>query len=305
MRYIFLIIIFLEYSLHLRAQTYSSKVRYVLVLDPGHGGKDPGKLRSSSKYKNEKEINLRISLLVGKYIERSLPVKVIYTRKNDKNVSLDQRVMIANKQKADFFISIHCNSNPSKKIHGTVIHIHHHNFKVSKRLAVQIDRQFEKRARRFSRGVRDKDHRGINFQVLQYTNMPSVLVEVGFLSNSQEERYLNSNYGQDIIASAIFRAFRAFLKLPPRKKYTEDRQTYYKVQIFASRSSQKNNPQAFAELPMSQVEEHMRENHPFKYYYTIGREYEYRSAKKLLRTIKKTGFEDAFVVKFSNGKRVK
>ncbi len=277
-----------------------SKKQYLLVIDPGHGGKDPGQLSSHSKYQHEKDLNLALALKLGKYVAEKLNTQVIYTRKKDTHVTLDQRVNIANKNKADFFISIHCNSNPNKKIYGTAVHIHSRVFKTSKQLALEIDKQLHTRAVRRSRGIRDKLHRGMNLQVLQYTDMPGVLVEAGFLSNTEEEKYLNSEYGQDIIASAIFRAFRSFLDL---QHADENHATYYKVQIFASKTSQKNNADFSGSLPM-RIDEHTRENHAFKYYYSIGREYEYKTARKLLRKAKDAGFKDAFIIKFFNGKRV-
>ena len=95
--------------------------KFTLVIDPGHGGKDAGALGAKSK---EKNINLNVALAFGRYVERNCPdVRVIYTRKTDVFIPLHQRADIANKNKADVFISIHTNSVASKKpISGFAAH---------------------------------------------------------------------------------------------------------------------------------------------------------------------------------------
>jgi N-acetylmuramoyl-L-alanine amidase len=228
-----------------------------VVIDAGHGGKDSGTLGNLSK---EKDVALKIALELGQTINKYLKdVKVIYTRSSDKFVELEQRAEIANKNGADLFISIHCNSlpkeTPQKKkqgIYGTEtyimgMHTSDANFEVAKRenavilmeqgnqevyegfdpnspesyilfslyqsaymenslrLAEKIETQFKERVGRKSRGVRQA-----GFWVLYRTSMPSVLVETGYLSNTNEEKYLNDAYGQTLIASGLFRAFRDY-----------------------------------------------------------------------------------------------
>ena len=228
-----------------------------VVIDAGHGGKDSGTLGVSSK---EKDVALKIALELGKTIQKYLKdVKVIYTRSSDKFIELEQRAELANKNGADLFISIHCNSLPretSEKrkqgIYGTEtyimgMHTSDANFEVAKRenavilmeegnlekyegfdpnspesyilfslyqsaylenslrLAEKIEKQFKERVGRKSRGVRQA-----GFWVLYRTSMPSVLVETGYLSNNNEEKYLNDEYGQTLIASGLFRAFRDY-----------------------------------------------------------------------------------------------
>ena len=228
-----------------------------VVIDAGHGGKDHGTTGAISK---EKDIALKIALELGKTIQKHLKdVKVIYTRSSDKFVKLEERAQIANKNGADLFISIHCNSlpkNTSEKvkqgIYGTEtyimgMHTSDANFDVAKRenavilleegnkevyegfdpnspesyilfslyqsaylenslrLADKIEHQFKERVMRKSRGVRQA-----GFWVLYRTSMPSVLVEAGYLSNKNEEKYLNDVYGQTLIASGLFRAFRDY-----------------------------------------------------------------------------------------------
>jgi N-acetylmuramoyl-L-alanine amidase len=221
-----------------------------VVIDAGHGGKDPGCMGKKSK---ESQVVLKVALELGKNIKKYVPgVKVLYTRSTDKFVELHDRANFANKNHADLFISIHCNSNPSKNIHGSetyamglsssegnldvakrensVIlqetdykekyggfdpksplgHIFLSNFQSvhlesSLRFAEKIETQFKDRIGRKSRGVKQA-----GFLVLWRTAMPSVLVEIGFLSNAEDEKYLTSEKGQTYIASALYRAFRDY-----------------------------------------------------------------------------------------------
>jgi N-acetylmuramoyl-L-alanine amidase len=228
------------------------KVRKI-VIDPGHGGKDPGNLGSFSK---EKDVSLKIALKLGDILKKLQPdIEVIYTRTDDSFPGLVDRANIANKNHADLFISIHCNSVPSKSqnnAHGTEtwvmgLHKSDGNLEVAKRenatilleenyeekyegfdptspeshilfslyqnayignslkLAENIENQFRERVGRNSRGVKQA-----GFVVLYKSSMPSVLVEVGFLSNNKEEKYLNDDLGQTYIASGIYRAIRDY-----------------------------------------------------------------------------------------------
>ena len=227
----------------------NNKIRTV-VIDPGHGGKDSGAL---GKFSMEKNVVLAIGLKLGKYIEENMPdVKVVYTRKTDVFIPLYQRAQIANDCKADLFISIHANSNPSPEPFGASTHVlglHRadENFEVAKRensvilmeddyslhyenfdpnspesyiiftlmqnvyfdqsisFASMVQDQFRERARRKDRGVIQQ-----GLLVLAQTSMPGVLIETGFISNPKEEKYLNSDTGQDYIASAIYRAFKEY-----------------------------------------------------------------------------------------------
>lgn len=225
------------------------KVRKI-IIDAGHGGKDSGTLGSFSQ---EKDVALKIALILGDIINKYMDdVEVIYTRKDDTFIGLENRASIANKNNADVFISIHCNAVDKDDVHGTETwvmgpHKTAGNFEVAKRensvilmeedyeeryegfdphapeslilfslyqnayignslkLAQNIENQFKQRVGRHSRGVKQA-----GFLVLWKTSMPSVLVEVGFLSNKNEERYLNDELKQSYIASGIFRAFRDY-----------------------------------------------------------------------------------------------
>jgi N-acetylmuramoyl-L-alanine amidase len=217
-----------------------------IVIDAGHGGQDPGCQYFGSK---EKDITLKIALELGKKLEAALPdVKIIYTRKTDKFIGLFDRAAIANRNNADLFISIHCNSNPKSEISGSetyVMGLHKatSNLDVAKRendvitleenyieryegfdpnspeshiyfsmfqnayieqsikLASIIENHLPKNSSLNSRGVKQA-----GFLVLWQTKMPSVLVEVGFLSNRKDHEFLSSTEGIQSIAKNITNA---------------------------------------------------------------------------------------------------
>lgn len=241
----------------LHAQQGRGKIRRIMI-DPGHGGSDPGCLGRFSK---EKDIALAIALEVGSYIRRFHPdVEVQFTRTTDVFIPLNDRARMANRMQADFFLSIHCNASVKKGIYGTETYImgtggqlaeelevavrensvilqednymeryqgfdprsplsyilmanYQNAYKEqSFRLANKIEQQFSTRLQRLSRGVKQS-----HFLVLARTSMPGVLIEVGFLSNPEEELFLNTEEGQTHIAGCIYRAFRDY------KNEVEDR----------------------------------------------------------------------------------
>ncbi|KAA9340825.1 N-acetylmuramoyl-L-alanine amidase family protein [Adhaeribacter soli] len=220
-----------------------------VVIDAGHGGKDPGCNGLVSK---EAEIALKVALELGRQIENHLPdVKVIYTRKDDSFVELIDRAGLANKNRADLFISIHCNSGPSSAF-GTEtycmgLHTSEGNLKVAKRenavilkeenykekyngfdpsspqshimfalyqsaymenslrFAQKVEHQFKHKVGRSSRGVKQA-----GLLVLWKSAMPSALIEIGFLTNRNEEKYLNDKTNQTYMASGIYKAFKEY-----------------------------------------------------------------------------------------------
>ena len=231
---------------------YAQEGSYVdkVVIDAGHGGKDPGALGRRSK---EKDIALIIALKTGKYIEEKLPdVEVIYTRKTDKFVELHKRADIANKHEADLFISIHCNAHRSSQPYGTEtyvmgLHKSEANLEVAKKenAAILLEDNYREEYDGFDPnsdegyislsilqnvhldqsiqmadkvqnqfrervGLKDRSVRQAGFLLLYRTTMPGVLIETGFLSNKDDESFLLSKKGQTYIASAIFRAFRDY-----------------------------------------------------------------------------------------------
>lgn len=229
------------------AQGTKGKGLNVVVIDPGHGGKDPGAIGKTAK---EKDIVLSVALKLGNLIKKNYPnVKVIYTRDKDVFVELGERASIANRNNADLFISVHVNSvEGSSATHGTEtfvmgLHKNEANLAVAKRensvilqednysskydgfdpndpesnivfslfqnaysdqsllLAASIEEEF-KTLKRFDRGVKQA-----GFLVLWKTAMPSILTELGFISNAEEEQYLKSDAGQNELAISIYNAF--------------------------------------------------------------------------------------------------
>lgn len=239
-------------SLILGLTTVSAK-DFVLVIDPGHGGHDPGAVGSFSK---EKDINLRVSLAFGKLVENNCPdVKVIYTRKKDVFIPLSRRAEIANDAKADLFISVHTNAvdgnktakgastwtlglartganlEVAKRENSVILYeddykqkyagfnpyssesyiifelIQDQYMEQSVSLASIIQKQFKSYAGRIDRGVHQA-----GFLVLKASAMPSVLVELGFISTPAEEKYLNTENGTKELSTSIYNAFLEYKK---------------------------------------------------------------------------------------------
>jgi len=226
--------------------------KWVIVIDPGHGGRDPGALGSISR---EKNINLAIAQKTAAYIRDNIrDSKVILTRDKDITVDLLERPKIANRNNADLFISIHTNWAGSKSVTGAETWVmglasSDENLQVAMKenevILLEDDYStkyqgfdpksaesyiiftltqniYQKQSidlavkiqKQFTDRVGRKD-RGVKqagFWVLYNTTMPSVLVETGFITSPAEEKYLNSSEGQDYMASAIYRACRDYLE---------------------------------------------------------------------------------------------
>jgi N-acetylmuramoyl-L-alanine amidase len=228
-----------------------NKDKFVVVLDAGHGGNDPGN-RGNGYY--EKDIALNIILEVGKELEKDSKIKVIYTRKTDVFVTLRGRAEIANNADADLFVSVHCNSHNSSA-EGTEtfvlgLHANQRNFEVAKRenevifleedykshydgfdpnspesfMAMTLMQEdYLDQSTQLAKFVQDnfthklkRNNRGVKqagFWVLHNTYMPSVLIETGFLTNKSEGTYLNSNKGQNEMSSSIYNAIIDYKKI--------------------------------------------------------------------------------------------
>jgi N-acetylmuramoyl-L-alanine amidase len=233
------------------ADISEKKESYVIVIDPGHGGRDPGAIGSLSR---EKDITLAISLKTGEYIEQNLKdVKVVYTRKTDEFVDLNIRSDIANKVNANLFISIHANSNNIHNAYGTETYVMGHSkdqanldVAMKENQVILLENDYSTKYEGFDpkspesyiifalmqntylkqstelasmiqtqyKNQIGRFDRGVKqeaFWVLYRTTMPSVLTETGFISNPTEEKYISSKQGQDNIAASIFRACRDYL----------------------------------------------------------------------------------------------
>ncbi|TAE01626.1 MAG: N-acetylmuramoyl-L-alanine amidase [Bacteroidetes bacterium] len=252
---------------------FAQEKNIILVVDAGHGGYDPGTERSHKKFKHEKDIVLAISLKINKILENQYDkLEIIYTRQKDVFVSLEDRVFIANDKPADFFVSLHCNSNPNSSISGVQIHIHHESFSKSELLAKTIEKELTEKAKRISRGILNYKDRDQHLFVLQNTKMSSVLVEMGFLSNSEEEKYLNSEAGQQEIAEAIASGMVKYAeKIGLKTKASKSGKKVFKVQIKASDKKMALDHKFFEKLKM-EVEESFssKEDDILPYKYSVG-----------------------------------
>jgi N-acetylmuramoyl-L-alanine amidase len=223
-----------------------------IIIDPGHGGKDPGCIGITRKY--EKNIVLKIALKLGKLIEKKTNIQVHYTRKTDTLIHLDKRGQIANDKKGNLFISIHCNSVESRdpKINGfeayilrpgrtdeaisvaerenSVIkyepgyqerykHLSEENFiltAIAQNAFIKFSETFaEKLCLSVQKNKLPLKNKGVSqagYYVLVGASMPSVLVECGYLTNRGDESFLNSEDGQNKIAESIFDAIIAYQK---------------------------------------------------------------------------------------------
>ena len=233
-----------------------------IVIDPGHGGKDPGAPGQTSAT-SEKHIVLSVSKLLGDKIKNAYPdVKVIYTRSDDRFIGLHDRAMVARKNDADLFISIHCNSSRNKSAYGSSVHIlgqksdrssnttdyFEKNMSVAQREneVIILEEGYETRYKHFDPNTPEayigytlqwKAHYESSllfaaevvdklmvspltprtiaidqdiFQVLVEANMPAVLLELAFISNQNEYKYMASKSGQEEIAERLFKAFKSY-----------------------------------------------------------------------------------------------
>ena len=183
----------------------SAAKKVIWVIDAGHGGRDTGCEGTLTK---EKDITLAVAKEVGKLVKKNISgVRVVYTREKDKYLTLQERCDIANARGATLFISIHVNSASNQFARGTEsffatnVPLKGTQAGKSELLALLLQRQYLSHGREISRGVKQRE-----LYVCEHTNMPSVLTEIGFISNLNEEAYLNSKEGQKELAEAIYKA---------------------------------------------------------------------------------------------------
>jgi N-acetylmuramoyl-L-alanine amidase len=332
-----------------------SSDRFVVVLDAGHGGHDPGNLGNGFK---EKNIALKVILEIGKELEKNPSIKVIYTRKTDVFVTLRGRAKIANEADADLFVSVHCNAHHSQA-HGTETFVlgvanTQRNLEIAKKenevifleedyekhydgfdpnspestigltlmqeeyvdqsilLASLIENNFTNKLKRKSRGVKQT-----SLWVMHNTYMPSVLVEMGFLTYKKEGLYLNSRKGQTQIASSITKAV-----LEYKKKLDQNVGDYvfednevntdndevseriyedivFKVQIAAGSRKLAERPYNFKGL-----EDVSREKKDKIYRYFYGNTSNYSKVVQFQNDAIQKGYESCFIVAYKNGERI-
>ncbi len=326
------------------------KSEFIVVLDAGHGGKDPGNLGNGYR---EKDIALKVVLEVGRQLEKVPNVKVVYTRKKDVFVDLFVRGKIANKAKADLFVSVHCDSHNTQAYGaGTFVlglHRNKTNFELAKKenSVIFLEDDYKKNYDGFDPNApedaisiilgleeyldqsiylasliqknfialkrKDRNVKQAGFIVLHQTVMPSVLVELGFLTNNREGKYLNSKKGQQEMSNSIANAVLDYKKsiavtnavevfnTETVAEATADmvfKDVTFKVQIAASSRKLMPKPYNFKGLDtiIRQLEGKL-----YKYYY--GNTSNYNTAKKLMENAKAKGYNSSFIVAFKNGKK--
>ena len=342
--------------------------QFTVVIDAGHGGKDPGAMAHGYK---EKDIALAVALKTGSKIKANHPnVCVLYTRDRDVFVGLQARSDFANRHKASLFISIHLNSSTSGSAYGTETYVigmnkQSNNLNVAMRenkamllesdykttyrgfdptnaesyiifdlmqeayinrsidIAKFVERQYKNNGRT-SRGVRQE-----GLWVLSQSAMPSILTEIGFISNANDAAYLGSESGQEEVAGAISRAFTKFYDNKSkvgREHSTADSSEQTapaEVSSSSSRSSQRNNPTTKTEKKESEGqhtfrvqfmtdrtkidtsdkqfrslhESIYREQSGKVWLYLAGKFSKLEEAKSYLQTLKKK-YPDAFIVRY-------
>jgi N-acetylmuramoyl-L-alanine amidase len=318
---------------------------YTIVLDAGHGGKDPGNLGNGYK---EKNIALQVALIVGRELTKEKDIKVIYTRKTDIKIPLWKRGDIANTAKADLFVSLHCDSHTSnaygagtfvlglrgnkmnleiaKRENAVILEednykeryigfdsnsaesviglslLQEENLDKSLEVASLIQTNFTKNLKRLDRKVKQD-----NFQVLRETIMPSVLVELGFLTNKNEGRYLNSKKGQQQMGKAVSDAIKNYVNHLKVNTVVEvidsddnlNNTIEFKIQIASGKNKISTKSYNFKGLKNVQV---VKVGTYYKYYY--GNTSKYKEVLTFLKTAKQKGYLSAFIVAFKSGEKI-
>lgn len=342
------------------------KKPFTVVIDPGHGGIDPGALGRKSK---EKDINFNVSKLLGNMIKEEYPeVKVIYTRTTDVKIPLARRADIANKANANLFISIHSNASKNRSANGCQTFtlgagsdaeakaaamyenevilsednfeetykgfnphssesyiifelMRSHDMEMSVKLAQMVQKGMVKGSALYDRGVSSA-----GFLVLHRTVMPSILVELGFISNSKDEGVIASKAGQQKLAKGIFNGFSEYYTLYAKDKEIKKESTpapkkgsnkpkaqkrgnvqektvqqsnspVFKIQFLTSDKKLASNDKRLKGLKA----EYYKENGIYKY--TYGESEDYEAILKMKKQIAGK-FKDAFIIAFLNGRKI-
>lgn len=337
---------------------YSQDKKFIVVLDAGHGGNDPGNIGNGYR---EKTIALNVVKEIRNELLKINDIRVILTRDKDVLINLWKRGEIANKAKADLFVSIHCDSHSSNAYGaGTFVlglHANKRNFDVAKRenavislednyreryngfdvnseesvlgltllqeenldksflLAADIQQNFSQNLKRKNRGVKQA-----GFVVLHQTYMPSVLIELGFLTNKNEGKFLNSKSGQQKMAKEIAKSIKKYynqLKLNTvafndqisientkvnvtiREEDKFDEEVIFKIQIASSKNKIQQKSYNFKGLKNVQ---RVKVGSYYKYYFGVTTNYS--KVKKSLLKAKSKGYSDAYIAAFKKGKKV-
>ena len=364
---VFLGLIHIPYNINAQNKSKHLGLKTV-VIDAGHGGKDPGAL-GKGKGIHEKHIVLAVAKKMGDKIKERYPdVKVIYTRSNDTFIGLHERAMVARRNNADLFISIHCNGSSNTEAKGTSVHILGQNSNNKKNKTDYFERNMSVAQRENAVIVLEEDYQTKYqsfdpnspesyishqlqwmayyessllfaaevvdnlikaplvprklvvdqdiFQVLVEANMPAVLLELAFVTNPAEYKYLSSEAGQDEVAERLFKAFSSYKtkfdasvnvdttapkavepepKPAPQevdKNVSYSDSEYYSIQIMGLGRYLKDGDPALKGLSVMRV----KKEGSNIYKYVTGKYSADSEAKAKLQEVKKK-FPDAFVVK--------
>ena len=340
---IFILIFFQCFFVYSFSQSNSiQNSQFTVVIDAGHGGKDPGNTGNGFI---EKDIALKISTHLGTLLEKR-GVNIIYTRKKDVFIGLFERANIANQSDAQLFISIHCDAFRTSQPYGAGtfvlgLHANERNFEIAKKenSVIFYEDDYENTYDGFdpnnpesvigltlmqeeyldqsiiaasyiqnsfvnSLKRKNRDVKQAGFAVLRYTYMPSVLVETGFLTNKNEGLYLNSSKGQTEIANAISLAV---------LKYRND---FFKNLSTSAISNDSSNNNLFYRVQIA-ASKKLLDLKPYNfnglksvdvvkegsvYKYLYGKHKSIEDANESLVKAKNFGFETSFIITYQNNK---
>lgn len=334
--------------------TISADDTFTLVIDAGHGGKDPGAVNGKNQ---EKSINLKVALRIGALIEQNCPgTKVIYTRNNDVFVELYKRADIANKADADLFVSIHTNSAKSASAQGAETYLlgaeenrtsanlsaaieenraillesdyetHYEGYnpnsaesqiifefmqneyqKESLDVATLVQNRLVGYAKRHDHGVHQA-----GYLVLWKSAMPSILIELGYISNATDLKYMISSQGIEELSQSIYLALKEYIG-----QWHANRNSVTKPAVQPEMAAESENGSILFEIQILTSESKLGRNSPrlkglddVRYYmdgslykYTTGSCDNYGTAQKKLKEVRKI-FKDAFIIATENGHRI-
>jgi N-acetylmuramoyl-L-alanine amidase len=340
----------------------SDRVQKV-IIDAGHGGKDPGNLGTRRYRSTEKDVALAVAQQTAAKIKELYPdVQVVLTRNSDRFLELYERTAIANREQGDLFISIHCDAAENKSAYGSTTYVMGKNHDDENQVALRENSvilmednyqdkyegfdprkpesyialtlyqyAFQTQSIEFAQTIQNafrndvgRKDRGVRQQPLYVTSrcsMPSVLIELGFTTNSAEEDYLNSSEGQDAMSTAIARSFGAYKArrerglspAQPNNSGSAEGQAQEVVApapppaptvVFAIQLSVSGLKKSTAEAPFNAVEDVWIKPDGRLYRYLQGHYLTLDDAKAALGGVQKKGFADAFIVAYKGDDRI-
>lgn len=340
----------------------SDRVQKV-IIDAGHGGKDPGNLGTRRYRSTEKDVALAVAQQTAAKIKELYPdVQVVLTRNSDRFLELYERTAIANREQGDLFISIHCDAAENKSAYGSTTYVMGKNHDDENQVALRENSvilmednyqdkyegfdprkpesyialtlyqyAFQTQSIEFAQTIQNafrndvgRKDRGVRQQPLYVTSrcsMPSVLIELGFTTNSAEEDYLNSSEGQDAMSTAIARSFGAYKARrerglspaqpnssgsaeAPSQEVAAPAPPPAPTVVFAIQLSVSGFKKSIAEAPFNAVEDVWIKPDGRLYRYLQGHYLTLDDAKAALGGVQKKGFADAFIVAYKGDDRI-